>query len=319
MKYLKSSNLFNSIDLESINLFLSVIDELREPRAEVVDKRYAEIKANGSSVLSFLLSLEIVHIKKEGSVLMYRSLQSDEEEISPESLVRHLEKHVHSFPVIIDYLSLFAMGSRDKAIFTGTVYQNVNFASIRNFFISCQVVYYDAFKDTYELNSKYLSLLKLKIIRKHSISKDALRIQLANKKIIGDLAEKSVFEYERNRLKREPLIMSQVELISENDETAGYDIRSFILNEDGIFMPIRIEVKAVPKNTYRFIWTENELNQSMEDSDSYYLYLLPVVRNRKLEINEMKIIKNPYNKLFVSNTNWTKRPQAYIMERKYKE
>ena len=312
---LRNSSIFDSVNLESLNAFLSTINEFREPSVDRVDKRYAEKRSNGNSVLSFLISIGLVSIAKSDKRLVYRTFLPEETIINPDVLVRHFKTRIYNFPELLEYLSLFSPDKKGAIHFTGSIYQNVKFASIRNFLISSKIINFDPKTDFYELNTNYTELTELQIIKHHSISKAALQKDLAQKKLIGDLAEKAVFKYERKRLEDSPKIVSQVEHISEKNEGAGYDIRSFLLNDQNIFIPIRIEVKAVPAKSFRFFWSDNEINQSMEDSDSYYLYLLPVSDKNKLDVSSMLIIKNPYENVFKMNSNWTKRPHSYIIER----
>ena len=126
-------------------------------------------------------------------------------------------------------------------------------------------------------------------------------------------AELEILEYEKNRLSTYPELLAGFEHISQSDVNAGYDIKSFDLEPGvkGFAKPRYIEVKAVSKLNFKFIWTRNEIDKSKVSGNQYYLYLLPVISDKKFDIAGLKIINNPYEKVFKNKNYWEKREEQY--------
>ena len=77
-----------------------------------------------------------------------------------------------------------------------------------------------------------------------------------------------------------------------NDIIANYNL-----------IAIKIEVKAVSLNDYRFYWSKNEMKAARIHGDKYYLYLIPCMGYKKFDLGKMKIIQNPH-KSILKNESW---------------
>ncbi len=112
-----------------------------------------------------------------------------------------------------------------------------------------------------------------------------------NKKL-GDRGEKIVEDYERERLRSagKPKLADEVERVSLESDSYGYDIRSY--NEDET--PRYIEVKATRSRVgnVSFFLTINELRKAEEKKDNYYIYMVYDILSENPKI---WIIGNPFN------------------------
>ena len=138
------------------------------------------------------------------------------------------------------------------------------------------------------------------IIMNYTLAKNLLNIplkaislkefeeELENKKIRGEMAEKYVMNYELDKLKNLKLKPFQV---SKYNVSAGYDIDSYNLKKEKIF----IEVKSIIQN--RFYWTSNEIKNSKNLKDNYFIYCIRFKDNKPEKIE--KIIQHPYHEIFI--------------------
>jgi len=89
-----------------------------------------------------------------------------------------------------------------------------------------------------------------------------------NKKL-GEGGEELVLEYEREKLKEHPELLSKIRHISKENDNAGYDIVSF--TEDGKEMFIEVKTTRGGKNTPFFL-SSNEFETAMNNVGKYYIY-----------------------------------------------
>lgn len=115
----------------------------------------------------------------------------------------------------------------------------------------------------------------------------------------GENAELAVIHYERDKLNNlgHPELAELVTQVSKNNSAAGYDVKSYDVNEDGSFIEIHIEVKSaklVGKYVEFFI-SENELNKFKNDSNHKIYCLIKSGRSYKLhEVNKYDFFRNNY-------------------------
>jgi hypothetical protein len=109
------------------------------------------------------------------------------------------------------------------------------------------------------------------------------------KKIKGEKAEKYVFEFEKRKLKSSKFFPV---IVSYNNVTLGYDIKSFSLEGEEMF----IEVKALT-DSLTFFWSENEINISKVLKEKYFIYCVEFNAGNPISI--FKIIQNPYKLIVV--------------------
>jgi|GEM_PF-238695 len=115
----------------------------------------------------------------------------------------------------------------------------------------------------------------------------------------GDLAENAVLKYERDKLNNlgHPELAELVTQVSKENSAAGYDIRSYEVNDDGSFVEIHIEVKSakLTGKYVEFFISKNELDRFRDDPNHKVYCLIKFGRNYKLhEVNKSDFFRNNY-------------------------
>ena len=96
-----------------------------------------------------------------------------------------------------------------------------------------------------------------------------------NRKRIGDFAEEMAMEHEKQRLTRDghsdlALLVQRISLV---DQSAGYDIASFLGGKMGSpGADVFIEVKGTQASTVEFYWSRNEKSVAREKRKQYWIY-----------------------------------------------
>ena len=166
------------------------------------------------------------------------------------------------------------------------------------------------------VNPEFKKLISLKYKKK--IPLEQLEKNLEHQKKIGDIAEKFVLNFEKNRLKNLGFEeeSNKIRQISIDFSNAGYDIESFNgKTRDGV--PDRfIEVKGTTKKEFSFYWSINEINTAKELSSNYWIYHVSEIDvQNKTSSNDPKMINNPYENIF-SNDLFQKNIESYHIKEK---
>jgi Domain of unknown function (DUF3883) len=126
---------------------------------------------------------------------------------------------------------------------------------------------------------------------RYMISEKQLLSQLEYQRLIGEEAEKKVYEFEKERLNKlgRHSLAERVQLISKEYVNAGFDVVSF----NGEYSePDRfIEVKTF-SNDGLFYWSKNEVEVAKLLKEKYWLYIV----NFSDGEGEILIIQNPYDR-----------------------
>lgn len=144
---------------------------------------------------------------------------------------------------------------------------------------------------------------------KRKITLEQLKKKLQSDAEIGEIAEKFVLAFERERI-GVPL-SENIKIISDIDVTAGYDIVSYESTASCEYDRF-IEVKAV-SNGMDFFWSRNEYEIAKLKGNSYCLYLVDIRRIGKNGYVPM-IINNPAE-VIMESSEWMVEPQSYHIRR----
>ena len=108
------------------------------------------------------------------------------------------------------------------------------------------------------------------------LTEEKLRAMLQDKLAVGDIGEKLVVKYERERLATAGAIVEShcVKRIGNVRVSAGYDVESFDGHSATKVFDRFIEVKASKGKDLRFFWTENEMRVAAQHGDRYWIYFL---------------------------------------------
>lgn len=143
---------------------------------------------------------------------------------------------------------------------------------------------------------------------KTKLTLEKLKLQLEQQAEQGALAEAYVFNFEKARLSSSGLA-TKIQIISDIDVTAGYDIVSFE-NITSVQYDRFIEVKSYCGKPH-FYWSKNEISTAELYGERYYLYLVDAEA-----INHSgylpTIIKNPA-KTVLETGNWLIQANSYLV------
>jgi len=209
-----------------------------------------------------------------------------------------------------EYLEKF-FASEDKIVFEPETPENLRFSNLRNLLIELEFVSYNPDQKFYEISEKYLPLFRDLVIE-HKISPAKLKRIIEEQERIGKYAEFEIVAYEKSRLSSRVDLLSEIQHISLDDTTAGYDIKSFTIEMDENVTERLIEVKAISTNAKKFHMSRNEVEKSKIYRENYYLYLLPVIGKNKFDLNNLIIIQDPSSKLF-NSAQWQVSCEKFVI------
>jgi hypothetical protein len=128
-------------------------------------------------------------------------------------------------------------------------------------------------------------------IKRKSNSKPDYAKQNRRNKELGEIGEKIVEDFEKERLNNltKPHLAKKVDRISVQTDTEGYDILSY--NEDGTERYIEVKATQAKVGSASFFLTINELKTAQE-KENYFIYMVFEVLSEKPKI---WIIPNPFS------------------------
>jgi hypothetical protein len=299
-----SNNSFESIDLKNVLILISVLVDIDLKMKSVIRQRFNQQATNFDETVSFLQTLGSIETSEDEI-----RLTDDFEKLIKNSDNETLRNHILDLVLKINnpyqaemlkYLSKFqhTSGSID---YKPTDIKRSEFSDARNFLIELEVVKYDYESDKYIVLPEHIHLFALAIEKSSTYSPAKLKRKLIQKDEIGKAAELAIMKYEKNRVGKK--YQKLVEHISEKNAAAGYDIKSVTVDGDNTERRY-IEVKAVPADSYKFYWSQNELRVAELLNTNYYLYLLPVLSKMDFAIDKLKIISNPIPEIFENPDAW---------------
>ena len=158
------------------------------------------------------------------------------------------------------------------------------------------------------LNSKFHENESITIQRKKKRKQsqgdidDSLKIQ----KEVGQIGEKTVLKFEKNRLKEAGCVdeAEHVDQISEDWANKGYDIDSFDGNSPELQPNRFIEVKSSTGKKFSVFWSENEIEVARELGKRYWIYFVSEIDiENKTSPNIPEMIQDPFNRIDPLNIN----------------
>ncbi|MDB5257658.1 MAG: hypothetical protein JWM14_2353 [Chitinophagaceae bacterium] len=188
------------------------------------------------------------------------------------------------------------------------------YANFRQLLISFNFLYShpDFNRTKLIINSKFKQFFDKELmpeIKKKKIGIEELERMLEQKQIHGKEAEVFVTEYEKKRLVGH-LSLTSIEMISEYDVGAGYDVISYNTASSTEYDRF-IEVKSY-SGVPSFHWSKNEMEVAKLRKDYYYLYL--VNRDKMKNLNySPDIIQNPYEEVLSKGGEWIKQVDSYFI------
>ncbi len=311
---------FENLKYRQIKALLDVVNSTKIKNFEVITKRYKSVSENFNCVKQFLLEIKvlneqygIVTIKKEFQVTLNRQLNDntlkglllDELLTTKSVLSQDINNYLDKFEVV-----------KDSFEYKPNTVTRVKESGVRNLFIELDLIEYNRSSGTYRIKERHSDSFQAYMNRK-KLSPKELSVILKRKDELGMAAELEVLRYEKERLAKYPELIAKIEHIAKKDVLAGYDILSWSLEHNrGSAVPIYIEVKAISKNDNIFYWTRNEIEKAKKLADRYYLYLLPVIGNKRFDVRDLEIILDPVNEVFNNSSLWNRQVETYLFSKK---
>jgi len=311
-------NLFDKIKLSQLFVLYTTLARAQVRDVANIKRKYSDAALAFDETLALLEELKLIKNNsgelslKKISATANISIDEFKNEIVPilfsanDEISEQLRKFLINFQMQAGIFS-----------FKATELEKVEYSDTRNLLLELEFILVDLDNSTYLINPAYTDLFIKQFSRK-KISVETLKKKQLENETIGLEAERAVIEFEINRLTNISFERKEIEHISEENAAAGYDIKSFENYLDNNFKKITryIEVKAVSPDNYDFFWSKNEINIAKILSESYYLYLLPVVSSNTFDFEKLLIKNNPYKNVYQNEQDWTKQEELIRFSKK---
>jgi hypothetical protein len=202
---------------------------------------------------------------------------------------------------LLQYLRQFRVWN-GAAIHRPSVESRSAESAVRNYLIDVGILSYDQGASCYRLGREFSQLYAFAVRQHRAMTPAQLKRRLEARETLGMEAEFAMVQFERRRVGAQH--EHQVEHVGIRDVAAGYDILSVSLCEDGSTMPRYIEVKAVPLDSQRFFWSENEVAMAELFGAWYYLYLVPAVAGGRIAADAVRIVQDPHAAVLGPESKW---------------
>jgi len=156
----------------------------------------------------------------------------------------------------------------------------------------------------YSVNPEFNDVLSGFQSESSDFTEAQFRTVLREKKLLGEMAEKFVLQWEKKRLKNQGNRTESlcVKRISKKRINAGYDIESFNGTAKFLEHDRFIEVKGSGDPKVRFVWTQNEMMKAAELGNKYWIYFVGgIERRRKRMTREPVTLCDPNANLNMSS------------------
>jgi len=308
----KKKNPFERLKLKQVIALVDVLLQSKSNTHSYIERIFLEDYQNFNETVDLLCRIGIVEKKKNLLILSMVLPATNASHFGASLLELILRSRNRYRSEIYRFIRCFKVV--DAAIsYHSPDHKRSSESMVRNFLMELGVVHYESKTDRYDLGDAYVLLYA-------KVRDDANKIPLsfllnanAAKDEIGNAAENTILEFEKQRIGSK--LEHHVKHVAKHNVAAGYDIRSITIDNDLLITPRFIEVKAVPKQSYRFYWTQNEVAVAEALGAWYYLYLLPVSKNGLFDLQELKILTSPFKEVLGVSKDWIYEPnvlQCYL-------
>ena len=301
----RQKTLIEEVDLDSIQVLVELIGDKSTLEKELLERRFGERARSFKETLSFMKKMQAL---QERGRKIYRGQNLDR--MQAELNVGEQEFKKHLVKLIVNSPSRYGREMREVLIAfrleEGIAWLSkensggIHYAT-RNIFMTADVIRLDNDIGMYTINSWFQPYF-VRACFSHGTSPDTLNKVLKENAKIGLEAELQVLKFEIDEVGQRDV--EHVVHIASINTNAGFDIASTRRDQltDQLRMRL-IEVKAVSPRNWSFTLTRNEYCVAKENSDSYFLYLVPVIDGTP-EVSKMQVIKDPVMKL-KDQDKWT--------------
>ncbi len=304
---------FEKISVQQILVFSEIVNEASLLQKEFIEKTYLRSATHFDETVKLLQELGLIETKenkvvpkpKYAEFLIGLKEYPRPNERVKKFIIEYLISRKTSFSEYLnDFFSQFHYKNKQYE-FAPNVSQRLKYSGLRNFLIDLEFMYLDSTETKYII-AEACSSTYAAFKQSNQVSPEVFFRAQQRKDEIGKAAELQIIKYEKERLSQLPDLVRKIEHTALRDVSAGYDIKSFDgkLGEDGNPTQRYIEVKAVSSQDYGFYWTRNEIEKSESYRHIYYLYLLPVKRKNEFDIDNLKMINDPFVNVFRNRKEW---------------
>lgn len=308
----KKKNAFERLKLKQVIILLDALQRSNLNTYSHIEKVFLEDSQNFNETVDLLYRIGIVE-KKKNLLLMSKVLPATNAVLFGASLLDLILRSRNRYrSEIFRFIRCFKVVDAEIS-YHSPDHKRSGESVVRNFLMEMEVVHYESKTDRYMLADEYVFLYVKAYDDANKISPSFFSNSNAAKDEIGSAAENTIIEFEKERIGRK--LAHHVKHVANLNVSAGYDVRSITIDNDLLITPRFIEVKAVPKQSFRFFWTHNEVIVAEALGNWYYLYLLPVNKNGLFDLQELKILTNPFKEVLGISTDWISEPnvlQCYL-------
>lgn len=295
MKESLKSRDFERVSLTRIIQLLGSLSSARGSKYTHLKESYLRNTSYFDEVYSFLIEIAAIKQEEDNVINLLGPSELSGLELKNKLLTLLLKTPNREINL---YLRNFVF-KKEKYTFQPQSRVNLETSGLRNFLIELGFLDHNAGTREYFTTTFGTSLMK---VRSRATSSLRLEKILRDRDKIGLAAELEVIKYERRLLKGSPRLLRLIKHTSRDDVGAGYDIESAVSQAGHSFEKKFIEVKATSVEG-DFFWSRNEIEAARHLAQNYYLYLLPVLKGRKFDLKNLKIVQDPYSTIF-SNGDW---------------
>jgi len=290
-------SLFKGLRFSQVCVLIELLQESELSFLDHLNRRFRDKATNFRETIGFLSAIGALRIK-ESQVWtdLPFPLLSTGEAVAPRReiaklLIPILIQHKNEYrEEMFEYLCRFDV-INGRAVHRTSEKERSSESALRNFLIEIGIILYDEMNDCYVISSEHCGLYAMAKLGSGSIYPSVIKKQQCEREVLGLNAERAAVKYERRRVGTR--LTHLVHHIAERNARAGYDIESVTETADGELVPRYIEVKAVPQNTFCFYWTANERKVAKVFGAWYFLYLIPVGKNGRIDIESLCTICDP--------------------------
>lgn len=307
------------LNFKQIYVLLDVLKNSSFLLIDEIKRKYETYATNFDPTSTFLKELGIIQMSggkvsltDDGKVVVSQLAETEEKKKAlKENLGRQLFLESSAYKNPINELFIGAKKEGDIYILTSPTPQHL--VNLRNLLIELEIIDFNYETQIYSIREVILEKYP-ESKRFFKLSKQQLDEILKRKDFLGQDAELAILQFEKEKLSANSELVKKIKHVSPVDVGAGYDIESF--EDIETKKPIFIEVKAVSIADYEFKWSKNEIKCAEQLGEKYYLYLLPVIAERKLDLDHLKIVKDPIRNILSKEKEWVSEVEALSIKLK---
>ncbi len=312
----KRAEILAKLEVRQIQHLLRVLSQSTLRGQRFVEQAFMEQARNFAETRQFLQDMEWIEERSGQLFLTKAGVIACEQVADDEQIRSHLLETLSNVvnPYRRDlagYLGHFRL-SGSRLTYRPSLSDRTKQRPIRDFLMDMHVVSYRKADDTYLIEpdaaDAYIWATNFR-----SSSTNAFHADAKRKVDLGFAAEVAVFEHERMRVGSQ--WENSVEHVSRESPFACYDIKSVTI-EGELSIPRYIEVKAVSIESYKFYWSQAELEAAQILGSKYFLYLVPLHAGGQFDLPGMLVISDPYESVYLNSKAWRLEQDAVICSKR---